>query len=204
MAQATCTIGKDRMEDTHVELDKKMEETEDFVISPYLLVGKKGCTHSHILRVHEQPEFHKCYMGSFWYSKALHTHVGKQAMNDSVTMNDHLSPAQARDVACEMRTTVHGTQHGIADAKISIQDPAEEVGGLWGMVASMLSNDRNQILVEPEVEFLIDRVKVSEGGRPKPNSELEKEIRMAEEGFVDIERSPVDVVGRHGDLRTPY
>lgn len=101
-------------------------------------------------------------------------------------MQHHLRPAQARDVAGQVRTSVHGARHGVADAEVREHGPAEDVGSERGVVLSVIMDDGDAVLVEAEVEFLVDGVQVHERVDGEADHELEEEVAVAQDRFVGV------------------
>lgn len=62
------------------------------------------------------------------------------------------------------------------------------MAGDWGPVASVVVDDRDAVFVEQVVEFLVDGVQTDGAREGEAQGELEEEVGVAQEGFVDVER----------------
>ena len=73
------------------------------------------------------------------------------------------------------------------------------------MVPRVVVQHADAELVEPVVEFLVDGVQADYAAQRKPDGELEEEVRVPEEGFVDVEASAGGVggAGREGEVGAP-
>lgn len=70
------------------------------------------------------------------------------------------------------------------------------------MVARIIVDDTDAVLVKAVVEFLIDGVEVYDCGRRGANGKLEEEVWAPQDGLVEVER--LERGGRLvGELRPP-
>lgn len=123
-------------------------------------------------------------------------------MNHTIAINDHLRPPQTRNIPRKMRSPIHRPQHRTANAQIGKQHPRKDIRCLWRMVARIIVDDTDAVLVKAVVEFLIDGVEVYDCGRREANGKLEEEVWMPQDGLVEVER--LERGGRLvGELRPP-
>ena len=118
---------------------------------------------------------------------ALHAQDRQDAAYNALPPQNHAEPPEPGHVAREPLPVVHGAQHGIRDAEARVQRPAEDVAGERGVVACIVVDEGDAVFVEAVVEFFVDGVEIDDCGIGEAERELEEEVVVAENGFVDVE-----------------
>lgn len=109
-------------------------------------------------------------------------------MNHTIAINDHLRPPQTRNIPRKMRSSIRRSQHRIAIAQIGKQYPRKDIRCPWRMVASIVVDDADAVLVEAVVGFLVDGIEVDDCGRREANGKLEEEVLVLQDGLVEVGR----------------
>jgi len=118
---------------------------------------------------------------------AFRPETSQDSSRHSVPVYHHLGPAQAGNIACQMGSLIHRLEQGVADTQLRKHDPREYKSRVRGMIRRIVGDDGGTVIIELVVEFLVDGVQVDYSGGWEANRELEKEVRVAENSFVNVE-----------------